>query len=175
MSMKLATLAPAHVVCLMVVAVTAPRAALAQSQPQPQPPAAVAPAPPGQAQVPMTPDLMIRLDQAHSLRNAGVALTFVGLGVTFFGSAAAVAGAANFVMGLFIDWDSLGTWGSIYVAGIVFAIAGAAMMVAGIPLWAVGASRERRLSQGLTAARVLPVLGWDPARGVATAGVSLTF
>jgi hypothetical protein len=169
MSMKQVTL-----VSFVLVAFAAPSEALAQAQPpQPQPAATAAPA--GQAPVQMTPELMIRLDQAHTLRNAGIALTFVGLGVTFFGSAAAVAGAANFVMGLFIDWDSLGTWGSIYVAGIVFAIAGAAMMAAGIPLWAVGASRERRLSQGLAAARVVPVLGWDPARGVATAGVSVSF
>jgi hypothetical protein len=171
--MKLA--AHAVVALLAVVAVVAPREALAQAQPQqPQPAAAAAPAPAGEAPVQMTPELMIRIDQAHSLRNAGIALTFVGLGVTFFGSAAAVAGAANFMMGLLIDWDSLGTWGSIYVAGIVFAIAGAAMMAAGIPLWAVGATRERRLSRGLQA-RVLPALGWDPARGVATAGVSFTF
>jgi len=94
-----------------------------------------------------------------------------------------VLGLSYFTVSLLVDWDSLGHWGSVYVAGACLTGVGAAAMAVGLPIWIVGRVRERRLDQqlegqqsrGRPSVLVAPLFAYSPPERAAVGGVTLIF
>jgi hypothetical protein len=133
-----------------------------------------APEPSGEAQDQSTQDQDAKKMVLYKrLKISGIVLTGCGLGLFVPGIALTITGAimvaVNFVT---LQWYALSGWGAVYAAGVILASVGSAALLSGIPLWIVGAVREKR-HRKMTA--LWPVLGLDPVTGTFTLGMGYAF
>ena len=107
------------------------------------------------------------------LKLSGIVLTSCGLGLFVPGIALTITGAimvaVNFVT---LQWHALTGWGAVYAAGVILASVGSAALLTGVPLWIVGAVKEKRLKKTTA---LWPVLGLDPVTGTFTLGMGYAF
>lgn len=82
---------------------------------------------------PRTNRFQLDRDRATRVKRTGIALAVIGTSL-------AIAGAAVFAVARNDNND----WGDRHKAGVALGVMGAVGLTAGIPMWAIGASEQRR-------------------------------